>query len=385
MKILHLIYTEGMAGAERYLMNLLPELKFHDIHCHVILVTPEHTLHLFEAYRDQMNLMGIPTTIIVSKKTGFLKAAKLIGRYTKQHDIQILHSHLINSDILAIMTRMLFNRKIIGISTKHGYEEKVMIHYFDHQASIDPEPYKVSKDFYFYAAKFTIQRIKFNYTISHVIAKLYSDVGLTRSKMPVINHGIKVKVENKTNITFRFSDKQLVIVARLEEVKGHRYLLEAMPTILSKFASTKLLIIGSGSKENEFVQIVDKLHLQKNILFIGYSEDPWSYIANSDIVVLPSIFEAFGLVYIEAFALAKPIVAFDTAAGNEIMENNETAFLVPARSITGLAEKIIFLLENPEVAEQMAARAYNKYKQSFTSEVMAKSTAKYYQQTLPLQ
>ena len=98
----------------------------------------------------------------------------------------------------------------------------------------------------------------------------------------------------------------------------------------------------------------------------------------SDVIILPSLFEPFGLVYIEAFALKTPVVAFNTPAGNEIMVNNETALLVDKGDSKALAEKIIYLLKNTEERNKITNQAFEKYKNSFTTEIMVKNTAKWY-------
>ena len=82
--------------------------------------------------------------------------------------------------------------------------------------------------------------------------------------------------------------------------------------------------------------------------------------------------------FIEGLALKTPIIAFDVPAGNEILENNETALLVTKGDSKALAEKIIYLLKNPEVSKQIAENAYEKYKKEFTTEAMVKKMAAWY-------
>jgi 1,4-alpha-glucan branching enzyme len=137
-------------------------------------------------------------------------------------------------------------------------------------------------------------------------------------------------------------------------------------------------VLGEGSEKNNCIEKVKKLGLQKNVEFLGFKPHPYSYISHSDVIIVPSLFEPFGLVYIEAFALKTPVVAFDTAAGNEIIVNNETGLLVEKGDSKALAEKIIYLLENPRERNKIAERAYGKYITSFTTEVMVKNTADWY-------
>ncbi|MBK7124096.1 MAG: glycosyltransferase [Chitinophagaceae bacterium] len=133
---------------------------------------------------------------------------------------------------------------------------------------------------------------------------------------------------------------------------------------------TKLLVLGEGSEKDNCMQQVARLGLQNHVAFLGFKTHPYSYISHSDVIILPSLFEPFGLVYIEALALKVPVVAFNTPAANEIIENNETGLLVDKGDHKALAEKIIYLLSNPAERNNIAERAYAKYKSHFTTGVM---------------
>ena len=167
----------------------------------------------------------------------------------------------------------------------------------------------------------------------------------------------------------------------MELFKGHQFLIDAMPTVATAFPGVKLLILGEGSEKENRIKQVNKLQLQNNVTFLGFKDHPYAFISQSDIIILPSLFEPFGLVYIEAFALKTPVIAFNTPAGNEIMENNETALLVDKADTASLAEKIIYLLKNKAAGEAMAERAYKKYLEFFTTEIMIKNTADWYLKT----
>jgi glycosyltransferase involved in cell wall biosynthesis len=111
---------------------------------------------------------------------------------------------------------------------------------------------------------------------------------------------------------------------------------------------------------------------------LGFQQNPYAFVANSDIIVQPSLFETFGLVYIEAFALKVPVIAFDVPAGNEVMENNRTGLLVPKGDSNLLAEKIIYLSGNPQERARIAGNAFTAYQEKFTTDIMIKNTASWY-------
>ena len=167
------------------------------------------------------------------------------------------------------------------------------------------------------------------------------------------------------------------MVGRLSLIKGHTYLFQVLPQLIQKFPRIKLLILGDGPLKNELIIQATRLKIIDHIEFIGFA-NPMQYAAQCQLMILPSLFESFGLVYIESFALKIPLVAFDAEAGNEIIENNETGILVPKNDPNALAEKIIFLLESPEERNRIIANAYNKYLTYYNVERMARETAEWY-------
>lgn len=378
MKILHLIYTHGISGAEKYLKHLLPGLKAYGIDCDLVVVCPKNKAAVLQEYCDSVNALGVKTSLITSERFSIIATAKKVSNYLKANHITILHAHLLNSDLIAALTKSLFYRKLFIISTKHGYQEKVLQQY---------EPgkyYKPPNDLYYYITKYTLSKIDKNIAVSKGIADLYYNIKLAKTPYPYIHHGIKVEAFDKElyREECRKADPQLIIIGRIELFKGHHFLLEALPLVVKEFAGTKLLVLGEGSEKNNCIAKVKALGLQDNVEFLGFKSHPYSYISHSDVIILPSLFEPFGLVYIEAFALQTPVVAFDTPAGNEIMVNNETALLVEKGDIKALAQKIIYLLKNAEARHAITQAAYAKYNSCFTTEIMIKNTADWYNKNL---
>ncbi|MEZ5027390.1 MAG: glycosyltransferase family 4 protein [Ferruginibacter sp.] len=374
MKIVHLIYSEAVSGAEKYIKQLLPGLHQYGIHCHLIVVTPQRTSAVFKDFCDDLEANGVAALLIVANRLSIFNTAKKINSYLKKNDIRIVHSHLVNSDLIATVLKTFFYPHLYLISSKHGYKEPVMLQY-------QPGKKINKKDLYYYFTKLTLKKINQNLAVSHAIADLFINMGFTKEKYPVIHHGVNIvepfNKEQYTN-TCRLANPQLIIVGRIETMKGHYYLLEALQELTKHFPEIKLLVIGEGSEKSNLINKTKHMGLQKHVQFMGFIPHPYSYINHSDIVVLPSLFEPFGLVYIEAFALQKAVVAFDTPAGNEIMENGITALMAPKGDSKQLAQKIIYLLNHPEERKKLEASAYKKYTSSFTREIMIENTANWY-------
>ncbi len=378
MKILHVIYTHGVGGAEKYLKHLLPGLKAYGINCDLIVVCTKKTESTFAAYCNEVSNLGIKTTLIVAEKYAILKTAKKVNNYLRAEKIDILHTHLFHADLMAAVLKTFFNNQVRTISTKHGYQEKVLQQY-------DPVNYKKLNDLYYHITKYILRKIDINIAVSKAMADLYFNLGISNTHFPYIHHGITLQEFDKSEFDskYRKARQQLITVGRIEIIKGHHFLIDAMPIVLEAFPDAKLLVLGDGTEKANCEEQVKTAGLQNNVEFMGFVQQPYHYITNSDIIIQPSFFESFGLVFIEGLALKTPIIAFDVPAGNEILENNKTALLVNKGDHKALAEKIIYLLKNPGVSKQVAENAYEKYKNEFTTAAMVKKMAAWYK-SLPL-
>ncbi len=370
LKILHLIYTSGPFGAEKHLLQLLPELKKHDINCEVIFICPQKNIPEFKEYCKEMNELGIKITLLpVSSKLSLFARAYTVYKYLKNNQISFLHSHLFTADFIAVLIKKLYLPRVVLFSTKHGYEEEYL-----HQFGLGNQ--KIKYNFYYFIARLITKRIDHNVAVSKTLSQLYSYLNLVKCDMKYINHGIKPKSPDGNEISLPGHPK-IMIVGRLSEIKGHTYLLKAMPQVIAKFPKIKLYILGIGPLRDKLYQEAKKLSILDHVEFAGLA-NPANYAKQCQVMVLPSLFESFGLVYIESFALKIPVISFDTVNGNCIIEDKKTGFLVPKEDVKSLALKIIFVLSEPEISKEVVETAYDKFITEYTVEKMSRETASWY-------
>ncbi len=145
----------------------------------------------------------------------------------------------------------------------------------------------------------------------------------------------------------------ILFVGRISEEKN-------LPALLRAFQKTKkgkLWIVGDGEEKEKLEQLIKKLHLEKRISFLGKTARPEKFYSNAKIFVLPSKYESFGLVLLEAMASGLPCIAFKPdgknilTASNEIIKNNKTGFLV--KDEKEMAEKIDLLLSDDKLRTKM--------------------------------
>ena len=169
--------------------------------------------------------------------------------------------------------------------------------------------------------------------------------------------------------------------ARLEEVKGHIYLIEAARILRERGCENlRVLIIGTGAMEQMLKEKTEEYGLTDCVLFPGFVQDVAPYIRIMDVIVNCSFgTEATSMALIEAMSLAKPAVATDYGGNAYIIENGKNGFIIPQKSASNLAEAIQKLLDNPAKRMEMAKVAYSKYICRLTGKIMTGKLEKLYE------
>jgi len=174
----------------------------------------------------------------------------------------------------------------------------------------------------------------------------------------------------------KFSDvAQPVIVcpSRLEKGKGQDILLEAFAQVLKDIPKAHLQIIGVGDFITELEALVTKLGIQKSVSFLGRVRDVDEYLQKAQLVVFPSVWEleGFGLVTIEAMALAKPVVAFNRGPTNEIVVDGETGVLAEPGDSGALAEAIVKVMHSSKLRMKLGTGGLKRFNDLYRIDLVA--------------
>ena len=166
--------------------------------------------------------------------------------------------------------------------------------------------------------------------------------------------------------------KLIVTTCRLEEEKDIRTLIDAFKLVIESLPAS-LLIIGDGSLKNQLIKYSDQLGLSNCIYWLGWQENPFSYIYRSDIFVMSSKSEAFGNSLVEAMACSVPVISSDCLSGpSEILDDGRYGFLFRVGDSVMLAQNIIELLNKPEICYTYSKKSEERVK-DFSINVIAKN------------
>ncbi len=159
------------------------------------------------------------------------------------------------------------------------------------------------------------------------------------------------------------SKRKIVAVGRLTAAKGYSYLLEAMLTVSQVLPDTCLIVMGSGEEEENLRAYSKQLGVDESVIFAGFQDNPFRYIAKSDLFVLSSLWEGFANVIVEAMACGVPVVATSCPYGpREIVQHGINGILVPPGDSEALASSIIRVLTDPKLANRLGDNAVERAK-----------------------
>jgi glycosyltransferase involved in cell wall biosynthesis len=171
----------------------------------------------------------------------------------------------------------------------------------------------------------------------------------------------------KTRAALGLPPEALVIgtIGRLNEQKGHRYLIEAAPSVFESCKSARLLIVGDGDLHEPLRGQAQALGLGDRVVFTGHRSDVREMLGAIDVVCLPSLYEGTPLALFEAMAAARAVVASEVDGCAEVLVDGVTGILVPPRDPGALSRALIRVLAEPPLrarlggAARLASREYD--------------------------
>jgi glycosyltransferase involved in cell wall biosynthesis len=215
-------------------------------------------------------------------------------------------------------------------------------------------------------------------------------VGITRDRLRVIYNGVDVLPscekedvsECRKTLSLPTSDQVVGVVGNLYPVKGHQYLIEAIPSILKTCPNTSFLFAGRGQLEAQLKSQVSRLGLDDRVHFLGLRQDIAQILALLDVFVLPSLSEGLSMAILEAMMAGKAVVATAVGGNPELVLNGKSGFLVPPRDSQALATSVTTLLINRQQAAQFAEEGRRRAEGQFSLATMVNTYQNLYEERL---
>jgi glycosyltransferase involved in cell wall biosynthesis len=217
--------------------------------------------------------------------------------------------------------------------------------------------------------------------ISARIAELLLEAGVERERIRLIRSGTDPRPFDRAVRTRELYPERMVVgvAAVLEKRKGHRFLLEAAGRLKARGYRIDYRIAGEGSLKKTLDQTALQLGLEEDVKLLGFVSDMPGFLADVDIVVLPSLFEGLGGSVLEAMAAGKAVIASRVGGLPELVVDGTTGFLVKPGDVEGLANAIAKLAGDRVRIREMGQKGKERLKnQDFTLERMGRENEEYY-------
>jgi len=349
IKLLSIIETLTKGGAERVLVNTLPKLQKLGIDCEVAILFNEDDL------AQELKEKGIKVhRLNLSYKWNIFEGTYKLFKLVKKEQYNIVHAHLFFAYFYTALVKS-FYWEIKTIVTFHnlGFDE--------YPANTFLKKIRKKIDCFILNKLFTKTT-----SVSTAVQEHFSKHCEVQSTIIHNSFPLKNFYRYKIDIDISTTKFRILTPGRFVEKKGHKYLIEAINILNKKHSNLEFLFVGRGP----LVEIFKK-NAPKNLSFI--SEMPHSELMKLynevDMIVIPSIYEAFGLVVGEAMIMEKPIVATKVDGIVEMIDDKKEGLLVKSKNSIALAKAIDRLYQDKELQEKLIKNATLKIQQFDTKKI----------------
>ncbi|MGE7982537.1 glycosyltransferase [Solibacillus sp. NPDC093137] len=329
MKVLHIIPTLASGGAEKMLVDIVKESIKFGVKCEVAVLTPNSNF-----FGEELEKLNVSIYYGNTEKVYTYKNILFLRKIFKLNKYDIIHTHLFSAQLFAPMALINIKKNAKLFTTEHSTHNKrrnkkiffildyLMYAQYDKIIAITND------------TKIKLNNYLRNTTKKTVVIENGIDLLVYRNALPIKREIINPKIKN--------GEKIVLMVAGMREQKDHKTLIRASKILPPEY---RVIFVGDGEKMEE-IQGYALEYGDPSILFLGNRKDVASIMKASDIFVLSSKWEGFGLVIVEATASGLPIIASDVPGLNEVVKKMNGVLFRPSNEVD-LAKKIITVNKKP--------------------------------------
>jgi len=319
-KILHCITTIERGGAENQLYVLVKEQLKVGMNVSVVYLKGEPEL------KDKLVLMGAEVLDILHEKNLLIQIL-ILKKFLKGKKM-VIHAHLPRAEIVSSFARGI-NTFIISRHNSEKFFPRV--------------PNFISRILSLYVSRNVNKCI----TISEAVkAFVLSTKEISNAnKITVVHYGYNDEFIFQKDLVKENKDYVIGTIARLVPQKDHLTLLAAFSQFLEIHPNSKLMLIGSGDLKNNLVSFSKKIGVNEKIMWIDRTENSYDLLYQMDLFVLPSKYEGFGLVLLEAMQVNVPVIAANNSSIPEVLGKNYVG-LFESGNIDDLLKTMLVFFDN---------------------------------------
>jgi glycosyltransferase involved in cell wall biosynthesis len=212
-------------------------------------------------------------------------------------------------------------------------------------------------------------------------------IRVPQERLCVIENGVDVDHEERlvryangggSSARWGTGSPRISVVANFFPIKGHEFLIRAVPAVLAVHPQARFVLAGGGESRTAMIGLADRLGVGASVTFPGEIADALELMRASDLVVIPSISEGLPISLVEAMALGRSVVTTGVGGIPEVVEDGVSARVVPPRDPAALAAAMLELLGDDGLARQLGAHAQRVAAERFSAARMVRRTQELY-------
>jgi len=370
MKVLHLISGGDTGGAKTHVINLLQELNKR-IRVKVI-------CFIKAEFYYEIKEKGIPIEVYEQKKRYDLSIIKRLIEEIRNEKYDLIHTHGARANFITYVVKKFCDIPVV--TTIHS----------DYKLDFKGNFYKnlVYKNLNYLSLK----HMDYYIGVSESFREMLIARNFDPDRIMTVYNGINIEeIESKEidedffkkyGIIFNDNIVKVGILARLHPVKGVNLFIKAAHKVLQEKQDVEFFIAGDGDEREKLLKLTKELKIDNKVHFLGYVQDPYSFLSQIDINTNTSYSESFPYVILEGGVFKKPIIAPNVGGVKDLVIDEETGLLFEPGDVDTLSKHILTLIENEELREKLGNNLYSRINKFFTSKNMADKHILIYQQIL---
>ena len=368
MRILHVIDSGGLYGAEIMLLQLMAEqVRLGHEPVLASIGSPASGEKAIEVEARRQGLKVIPFRM--KNGPNWVGAFKLLC-FARREGVELIHSHGYKGNILfGLMPRAL--RRLPLVATLHGYTSNGRLGRMLVYEWLD---------------RLSLRRLERVVLVNPLMAQLPALRRLPNTAVIAngINPAVAAGVELDTSIlAFLHRAPTVVAVGRLSPEKGFDLLLRSVAVLRAEGRPLQVLLLGDGGLRDSLLTLGKELALEDSLLLPGYVRNVSAYLPHCSLLAMPSLTEGLPMALLEAMTAGVPVAASSVGGIPAALADGRAGLLVAPGNVEQLSQAIRLVLDQPLVAAQRALVAADRVRQHYSSRTMTQKYLVLYQQLMP--
>ncbi|MGD0629618.1 MAG: glycosyltransferase family 4 protein [Terracidiphilus sp.] len=366
MKILHVISSGGMYGAEAVILNM--SRMMNEGPNRSLLGVFQNFSNSNVQLHEQAIQEGIESHLIPCRGQVDRAAVIRIRELVAQTGVDVVHAHGYKADIYVYLAMR--SSRIPFVSTCHNWLDN------DRKASL-----------YGFLDRWTLRRYARIVAVSADVRQRLLKAGVDAKRISMIRNGIDLRPFDHAPALLKhelgWTACLLVgLAGRLSFEKGVDIFLHAAARVLAQLPDAKFVVAGDGPEQAALDALINELGIRASVRMLGRRTDMPSFYASLDVLVSSSRTEGLPIGILEAMASRLPLVATPVGEIPTLIEDGRTGMLAAVENQESLAEAIVVLLRNPERREQLGAAARQRVEDEFSAARMTADYLRVYEDAL---